>query len=44
MVIPKSRLEEVVEMAKNLKVIDHGIENELAAGKGVGETFKKWRG
>lgn len=42
-VIPKGKVGEVVELAERGKGIDERIAEDLKAGRGVAESFAKWR-
>ncbi|ORY34073.1 ribonuclease E inhibitor RraA/Dimethylmenaquinone methyltransferase [Naematelia encephala] len=42
-VVPQGRIKEVVEQAAKVREVDEKIRLDLLAGKGVAESFKKWR-
>lgn len=42
-VIPKGKVGEVVELAERGKMIDERVAKDLKAGRGVAESFAKWR-
>jgi regulator of RNase E activity RraA len=42
-VIPKGKVGEVVELAERGKAVDERIAKDLKAGRGVAESFAKWR-
>ncbi|WWC70276.1 uncharacterized protein I206_104226 [Kwoniella pini CBS 10737] len=43
-IIPFSKINQVIKIAKECKDIDENIRKDLELGKGVKETMKKWRG
>ena len=42
-VIPRVKVREVVELAEKGKEVDERIAKDLKAGRGVAESFAKWR-
>jgi len=42
-VIPRGKVGEVVELAEKGKGVDERIAKDLKAGRGVAESFAKWR-
>ncbi|WWC89399.1 uncharacterized protein L201_004323 [Kwoniella dendrophila CBS 6074] len=44
MIIPFDKVEQVMKLAKEGRDIDENVRRDLAQGKGVRETMKKWRG
>jgi len=42
-VIPRGKVREVVELAERGKEVDERIAKDLKAGRGVAESFAKWR-
>lgn len=42
-VIPKGKIGQVVELAEKGKGVDEQIAKDLRAGRGVAESFAKWR-
>jgi regulator of RNase E activity RraA len=42
-VIPRGKIGEVVELAEKGKGVDERIAKDLKAGRGVAESFAKWR-
>jgi regulator of RNase E activity RraA len=42
-VIPRVKVGEVIELAEKGKGVDERIAKDLRAGRGVAESFAKWR-
>lgn len=43
-ICPQGLAEQVIELATKLRQVDANCKKDLLAGKGVQETFAKWRG
>jgi regulator of RNase E activity RraA len=42
-VVPKGKVGDVIELAEKGKGVDERIAKDLKAGRGVAESFAKWR-